>query len=55
MKLSKNLNHKNNIISVIQKFFAIEKIEELARATNFVKRESKLDSVIFFSVCVCTS
>jgi acyl carrier protein len=55
MKLSKKSNDKNKIISIIQKFFDIDKIEETARATNFVQRESKLDSVIFFSVCVCLS
>lgn len=55
MKLSTKSKGKDKIISTIQKFFDIEKIEEIARATNFVQRKSKLDSVIFFSVCVCTS
>ena len=55
MKLSTKSKDKNSIILVIQKFFDNEKIEETARATNFVQRESKLDSVIFFSLCVFTS
>lgn len=55
MKLSTKSKDKNKIISIIQKFFDIEKIEATARATNFVQRASKLDSVIFFSVCVWTS
>jgi hypothetical protein len=55
MKLSKTIKDKNNIISIIQKFFDIDKIEETARLANFVQRESKLGSVIFFSLCVCTS
>jgi acyl carrier protein len=55
MKLSKNFNYKNNIISIIEKFFDTEKIETIARAKNFVQRNSKLNSVIFFSLRVCLS
>lgn len=52
MKLSKKSSNKNKIISIIQKFFDIEKIEATARATNFVQRKRKLGSVIFFFQCV---
>lgn len=52
MKLSKNFDSKNNIISIIEKFFDIEKIKQIAVETNFVKRESKLDAIKFFSVYV---
>ena len=55
MKLSTKSKDKNKIISIIQKFFDIDKIGETAKATHFVQRESKLDSVIFFSLCVFTS
>jgi len=52
MKLSKKFDSKNNIISIIEKFFDIEKIKQIAEETNFVQRESKLDAIKFFSVCV---
>lgn len=55
MKLSKNLKYKNNIISIIEKFFDKEKIETIAREKNFVQRDSKFNSVIFFSLHVCLS
>ncbi len=44
--------HKNNLISEISKFFDKDFIEHLAQATGFVQRESKLQGLDFFLLCV---
>lgn len=50
MKLSSKGN-KDKIIELIQKFFDEKFIEEASRKTKFVQRESKLQGLIFFSLC----
>jgi hypothetical protein len=52
MKQTKTLHDKNSLVEQISKFFDKEKVEQVARETKFVQRESKLDGMIFFSLCV---
>lgn len=52
MKLSNKKENKDKIIELIQRFFDTKHIEATARLTQFVQRESKLQGLIFFSVCV---
>lgn len=52
MKLSSNKENKVKIIETIKGFFDTKFIEETARATKFVQRESKLQSIAFF-FCAC--
>lgn len=52
MKLSRKKENKDKIIELIQGFFDTKFIEETARLTQFVQRSSKLQGLIFFSVCV---
>ena len=52
MKLSSKNENKSRIIEIIQKFFAPEFINKTSRLTKFVQRESKLQGIIFFSMCV---
>jgi hypothetical protein len=52
MKLPSKKRNKDKIIELIQGFFDFKFIEETARLTEFVQRESKLSGTIFFSyVC----
>jgi hypothetical protein len=52
MKLSSKKENKDKIIEIIKGFFDTKFIEETARLTKFVQRESKLQCIIFFSMCV---
>jgi hypothetical protein len=52
MKLSSKKENNNKIIEIIQGFFDTKYIEATARLTQFVQRESKLQGLNFFSVCV---
>ena len=52
MKLSNGTKSKDKIIEIIKGFFDTKFIETTARSRKFVQRESKLQGVIFFSVCV---
>lgn len=52
MKLSKKSSYKDNILSILQKFFDIEKIDEIAKSTKFEQRKRNLTGVIFFFFCV---
>lgn len=52
MKLSSGTESKDKIIKIIKEFFDKNFIEATARSTKFVHRESKLQGVIFFSLCV---
>lgn len=44
--------NKNNLINEISKFFDKKFIERLSRETGFVQRESKLQGLDFFLLCV---
>ena len=52
MKLSSKKESKDKLIEIIEGFFETKLIEKIARVTKFVQRESKLQGVIFFSMCV---
>ena len=52
MKLSNANEAKDKLIEVIKGLFDAKFIEETARLTKFVQRESKLQGIIFFSLCV---
>jgi hypothetical protein len=52
MKLSSSNGNKDKLIEIIQGFFDPKFIEEISRLTKFVQRESKLQGMIFFSLCV---
>jgi len=44
--------NKNKLILEISKFFNTEYVEKLARTTGFVRRDSKLQGLDFFMLCV---
>jgi hypothetical protein len=52
MKQTKALQDKNSIVEQISKLFDKEKVEQLARETKFVQRESNLMGVDFFFLCL---
>ncbi len=54
MKLSNGTGtvSKDKIIEMIKEFFDTKFIEDTARLTKFVQRESKLQGINFFSLCV---
>lgn len=53
MKLSNVIDNKSKLIELIKGYFDTKIIEEISQKTKFVQRKSKLNSMIFFSVCVC--
>lgn len=52
MKQTKALQDKNSLAEQISKFFDKEKVEQLARETKFVQRESNLMGLDFFFLCL---
>jgi hypothetical protein len=52
MKLSSTSENKDRLIEIINGFFDAKFIDEASRLTKFVQRESKLKSILFFSLCV---
>lgn len=52
MSQPKALHHKNNLADQISKFFDKEKVEQLARETKFVQRESSLMGFDFLLLCM---
>jgi hypothetical protein len=55
MKPSQKDENKDKLISEISKFFEKDLVENIARETGFVQRSRKLDSLNFFSMCICTT
>jgi len=53
MKLSNVDENKDKLIGIIKEFFDKKIIEAIAASTKFVQRESKLQGINFFSVCIC--
>lgn len=52
MRPSAALRSKNRQIQTISKFFSAKKIEQLARATKFVRRDSPLTGLDFLVLCI---
>jgi hypothetical protein len=52
MKLSSKKENEDKIIERIKGFFDTQFIEEISRLTKFVQRKSKLQGIVFFSMCV---
>ena len=52
MKPSNGKENKDKIIETIKEFFDSKFIEDMSKLTKFVQRESKVQGVIFFSLCV---
>ena len=52
MRHPKALRAKNKQIDIISKFFDPEKVEQIARDTKFVQRDSALSGMDFFLLCV---
>jgi hypothetical protein len=52
MKLSSKKENEDKIIDRIKGFFDTQFIEEISRLTKFVQRKSKLQGIVFFSMCV---
>lgn len=52
MSLPKALQVKNKQIEIISRFFNRESVEQIARDTKFVQRESPLSGMDFFLLCV---
>lgn len=48
----KALPDKNTIVNQIKKIFDPEKVEELARKSKFVQRESQITGMDFFMLCL---
>lgn len=52
MKPTKALQDKDRLVQQISKFFDREKVEQLARKTKFVQRQSNLTGIDFFLLCL---
>lgn len=52
MRPSAALHSKNKQIATITKFFSAKKIEQLARQTKFVQRDSELSGLDFLVLCI---